>query len=232
MERNLIVCGDLHGELPTLVNNVPPNSDVLVAGDIGVGFGAPLSFDVLVQKVKPKMDKKDVNFYCIRGNHDNPDFFDGRVMGERITLLKDHVPFTVGGKLIYPIGGAPSHDVGDRLSKQEKLERYGSSKRIWWPGECIVPHESKLPTHIDIMLTHDSPTYFAPPLIREDGIDYETYKKMVDGRRYLSSLFELSVVDSWYYGHYHTSMSGSYGKCMWRCLDSLELCFIGKHQST
>lgn len=223
MERKLIICGDLHGELPTLVYKAPENSDILVVGDIGVGFGGPNSFKVQVESVKKSMDRKNLMIYCIRGNHDDPDFFDGTIYSDRLTLLEDHKPFIVGKKLIYPIGGAPSHDKKDRLAKNEKLKSYGSNKRIWWDGECIVKNIEKLPTHIDIMLSHDSPTFFEPPLIRNDEIDYDTYEQMKEGRRYLSSLLEESTISFWFFGHYHESMSGVYGECMWRCLKPLEL---------
>lgn len=223
MERKLLICGDLHGELPTLIYKAPENSDILVVGDIGVGFGGPNSFDVLVGSVFNSMERKNIRVFCIRGNHDNPEFFDGRIIRDRVTLLKDHIPFTLHDLLIYPIGGAPSHDKDWRLKKNAKQERYGSSKRIWWPGECIVAHTEKLPVKIDIMLSHDSPTFFEPPLIRDNDMSWETYNQIKEGRQYLSSLFDLSTIKSWFFGHYHQSMSGVYGGCLWRCLEPLEL---------
>ena len=229
MNRNLIICGDLHGDpLPTLVEIVPPESDVLIVGDIGAGFGGPNSFRDLVKRCSKKLERKDINIYGCRGNHDDPDFFNGRCYEGRVTLLEDHIPIKIQEKLIYPVGGAPSHDKEWRLKENAKMERFGSHKRVWWPGECIRPTNKPLPGHIDIVISHDSPTYFDPPLIREDGIDWDTYNEIVEGRRYLSSLLNESSIDSWFFGHYHESFSGVWGGCLWRGLSPLELYYVTK----
>lgn len=226
MKRNLVICGDLHGSLKELVWKVKQGSDILVVGDIGVGFGRPLSFEVLVGSLKKRLESKDLRIYCIRGNHDNPEYFDGRTYEDRVTLLQDHVPLTLGDRLIYPVGGAPSHDKDHRLRINERLERFGSKKRIWWEGECIVPGVNRIPPKIDILLSHDSPTYFDPPLIREDGQSWETYVQVRSGRRYLSSILQESNVKQWFFGHYHTSFTGTHGNCSWRGLAPLELYYV------
>ena len=48
-DRQLIFCGDIHGELKSLVSNELKgieNADLIVCGDFGVGFGGPNSMNV------------------------------------------------------------------------------------------------------------------------------------------------------------------------------------------
>ena len=94
-------------------------------------------------------------------------------------------------------------------------------KLIYPVGEELT--EKPLPPHIDIMLSYDAPTYFSPPLIRPEDMDWKVYEQIRNRRKYLSNLLQESTIDKWFYGRYHTTMSGTYGGCMWRCLGPLEL---------
>ena len=93
-ERQLWICGDIHGELSALVRNAINRgiscADILVVGDFGAGFGRPNSMNVAYGKVHATLEKNDICIHTIRGNHDNPLFFDGLHNFERLHFLQDH----------------------------------------------------------------------------------------------------------------------------------------------
>lgn len=93
-ERQLWICGDIHGELSALVRNTINRgiscADILVVGDFGAGFGRPNSMNVAYGKVHATLEKNDICIHTIRGNHDDPLFFDGLHNFERLHFLQDH----------------------------------------------------------------------------------------------------------------------------------------------
>lgn len=60
-ERQLWICGDIHGELSGLVRNSVNRgiscADILVVGDFGAGFGRPKSMDVAYSRVCASLEK-------------------------------------------------------------------------------------------------------------------------------------------------------------------------------
>ncbi len=101
-DRLLLVCGDIHGALKTLVYNIKEQKklsqvDVIVAGDFGVGFGGPNSMDSLHAHILPSLVEKDINIYAVRGNHDDPQWFDGKHNMERLFFLEDHKVHEIAG---------------------------------------------------------------------------------------------------------------------------------------
>lgn len=225
--RQLWICGDIHGEVSGLVrdavNRGISRADILVVGDFGAGFGRPKSMDVAYGKVRAALEKNDICLYTIRGNHDDPAFFDGRHDYERLHFLPDHHIIELCGKKIYPIGGAVSADIDfvDPLTRKSRrmvndaLVRYGSSKRIWWPDEApsagSVPSASSgtlFPECVDIVVSHEAPLSFDPPLVRADHVRDETWQKIVESRRYLDCVLHAIKPALWFYGHYHKHFEG------------------------
>lgn len=235
--RGLLFCGDIHGELNYLVNvilkaqNKISESDIIICGDFGVGFGGPNSLDVLYDKVKKTLEENDLNIYAIRGNHDDPAYFDGTHTYDRLKLLKDHEVVEICGKKIYPIGGGISVDIDfpDAIKGRSRREynnyliSLGSSKRVWWPDEEISKKTSDLPIKVDVIVSHEAPLSFDPPLIRESQVQYETYKKILDDRNYLDFVLREVRSSWWFYGHYHHSYCGHSGETNYRCLGINEL---------
>lgn len=232
--RQLWICGDIHGEVSGLVRNAVNRgiscADILVVGDFGAGFGRPKSMDVAYGKVKAALEKNDICIYTVRGNHDDPAFFDGKHDYERLHFLPDHYIIELCGKKIYPIGGAVSADIDlvDPLTRKSRrmvndaLVRYGSSKRVWWPDEApvqiavgSVPSASsgillptELPETADIVVSHDAPLSFDPPLVRADYVRDETWQKIVESRKYLDDILSQVKPSLWFYGHYHKHFEG------------------------
>ena len=135
MSRKLFICGDIHGKLKTLVWKLVEqkkitDADVIIVGDIGVGFGRPKSFEVLYKSVERRLERSNIKLWCIRGNHDDPSFFDGSTKYPYLELLPDHITVEVGDWKVYPVGGATSIDREDRL-KTMQHSKYPIYWKIW-----------------------------------------------------------------------------------------------------
>lgn len=218
--RQLWICGDIHGEVSGLVRDAVNRgiscADILVVGDFGAGFGRPKSMDVAYGKVRAALEKNDICIYTVRGNHDDPAFFDGRHDYERLHFLPDHHIIELCGKKIYPIGGAVSADIDfvDPLTRKSRrmvndaLVRYGSSKRVWWPDEAPVQIADGFPKTTDIVVSHEAPLSFDPPLVRADDVREETWLKIVESRKYLDCVLHAIKPALWFYGHYHRHFEG------------------------
>lgn len=218
--RQLWICGDIHGEVSELVRNAVNRgmscADILVVGDFGAGFGRPKSMDVAYGKVRAALEKNDICVYTIRGNHDDPAFFDGRHDYERLYFLPDHHTIELCGKKIYPVGGAVSADIDfvDPLTRKSRrmvndaLVRYGSSKRVWWSDEAPVQLVVGSVPSVDIVVSHEAPLSFDPPLVRADNVRDETWQKIVESRKYLDCVLHAIKPALWFYGHYHCHYEG------------------------
>lgn len=234
-ERQLWICGDIHGDLSGLVRNAVncgmSHADILVVGDFGAGFGRPKSMDVAYGKVRASLEKNDICIYTIRGNHDNPAFFDGTHNYERLHFLPDHCMVELCGKRIYPIGGAVSADIDfvnpltrkSRWMINDSLIKFGSSKRVWWPDEAPTQIAECFPTAIDIVVSHEAPLPFDPPLVRADYVRNVTWQKIVESRKYLDYILQTVKPPLWFYGHYHCHYEGDYQNTLYHCLDIAEI---------
>lgn len=226
--RDIYFVGDIHGNLENIVWEICSryrieNSDIIFCGDFGVGFGREKGMDDLYKKVEPRLEKSGNKLYALRGNHDDPDYFDGMHNYPRLIFLPDHVPFVLSGKVIYPVGGATSIDQYLRIPENLNNIRYGSERRCWWPGERITKKYTGLPPKVDIVISHEAPMDFEPIVIREGGCSGEIIDKIVEDRRYLSWLLRELKPTRWFHGHYHISSSGDYLSCMYRGLDIDEI---------
>lgn len=225
--RKLVFCGDIHGELETLVWNIIyryslTDSDVIILGDFGVGFGK--SFETDYSKVEDRLKKNNIILYAVRGNHDDPKWFDGEHNFENLKFLKDYDLIEIQGKLILPVGGATSLDRKERIEVNSKYERFGSSKRVWWPDESILRVNPKsLPGKVDIVVSHQAPLTFEPVLLRTSDISDDIYEDILSERKYLDIVRSTCIPSQWFYGHHHKSFSGFQDSLSWRCLGIHEL---------
>lgn len=236
MERkNLLFCGDIHGEFRTLVWKLTQqlrirNADVIILGDIGMGFCKPEYYRQTFKKLFPALEKNNLVLHLLAGNHDNREYWNspdncglGGDKGRNIKFLQDHTPIEIQGKTIYPIHGATSTDDEWRKKYNKKMETYGSGKRSWWENEDIVKKTKDLPARVDIIVSHCAPLGFSPVTTRFEGETEETYHRDLENRRYLDYVFQNVRCENWYYGHYHTSITGCLEGVIYKCLEPLEI---------
>ena len=187
--------------------------------------------DVRYCEIRSALEANDICLYTIRGNHDDPAFFDGQHDYERLHFLPDHKMIELCGKRIYPIGGAVSTDIDliDPLTRKsrrtinESLIKHGSSKRVWWQNEALVQITEGLPESADIIVSHEAPLSFAPMLERDKHVGESTWQQVVESRRYLDYVLKAIKPPLWFYGHYHHHYEGFLGKTAYQGLDIAEI---------
>ena len=224
------MCGDIHGELKTLVWEVTEkykisDANILILGDFGIGFSGKGESELkgMYDTVSKRLEKKNITLWAIRGNHDDPSFFPSHAH-PRLKLLADHVIQEISGFQVYPIGGGVSEDRAWRLKKIEELEKKRSRQRVWWEGERVDKRERhELPVKVDIIVSHMAPTYFPPVPVRLDTTDYDLWNEVLEDRKYLDSVTQEVNAEYWFYGHYHAHYSGELGKLLYRGLGIREL---------
>lgn len=228
MTRDLYFCGDIHGEIKTLVWKLSKqyeirNADVIVLGDFGVGFDKTLEDTYL--HIEPKLNDIDVTIYAIRGNHDDPKYFNGpdRIDKKRLKLLEDHKVYSICDRSIYVIGGACSTDISARLGFNNDPKNQKKGRVCWWEDEPVIQKLKDLPERVDIIISHTAPINFDPIVKRYPETPIWYYEEIVSERRYLSKVLEEVNADFWFYGHFHNHYSGSFSNLIWKGLDIMEL---------
>ncbi len=179
----------------------------------------------------------------VRGNHDNPAYFDGQQVNyKRWKAVPDYSVLKACGHTILCVGGAISVDRTYRLS-----EMYGMTVIIeedrrlevayYWPDEKPVYDEEKLDAidkvcAVDVVVSHTAPSFYE--LISRQGIqnwltkdedllqDIKAERKVMDSiQAYLYA--HSHPVERWYYGHFHQSWHNEIDDIKYNMLNCLEL---------
>lgn len=239
MRKDLILVGDVHGQYRELIYRLTKrykieNAEVLVLGDFGIGFHKPGFMEDEYNWSKEKLEESDININVLRGNHDDPAYFkEPKPLDfERLHFLEDHKVYNLAGRDVYVVGGANSVDIvyTDSLTGKEKRREEGVD---WWKDEDIVRiNKNNLPIKVDIIATHTAPLSFDPITERLDQTPVEQYEKILEERRYLDEVLKNVNTDYWYYGHFHKTFSGSYGKILYKCLTPLEFYTAPEHKES
>ena len=127
--------GDTHGIRPafmTIDKHKIENSNIIHVGDFGLGF-LHIEQDINNLKATDEMLLETNNhLYVVRGNHDNPIFWD-KSKGlnlpklHNLHLVDDYEVITVEGKKILCVGGGISID--------RQLRKNGKPYPSWWKDE-------------------------------------------------------------------------------------------------
>lgn len=230
--RTLYFCGDIHGDWKefiwtALTRYHIKDADIGILGDFGIGFDKTMPN--LYQWAEKKLEAADVTIFAIRGNHDDPGYFTNteKYSYPRLKFLEDHKIYEFCDRKIYTIGGANSTDVSWRLAANESLAAKGKDRRVWWPGEDIVKKYEGLPDKVDIIISHSAPLSFLPVIQKFPETPGWQYDKILEERKYLDYVLKEINSDYWYYGHFHSHYSGSYGNLLYRGLGIMEFIEAG-----
>ena len=80
--KTIIVSGDIHGDFNQLVFKLCiqyklTDTLLIVAGDCGFGFEKKKYYEQMIRRNAKRMNQANNWIVFVRGNHDNPAYFDG-----------------------------------------------------------------------------------------------------------------------------------------------------------
>lgn len=218
---SVIICGDIHGEFKTLLYNLRryriEDSIIIMAGDVGLGFCKPSYYDQLYEYIKPKLESSNNIILAVRGNHDDPDYYNGslRLNYPNLKSIPDYSIISTDNHDILCIGGAYSVDKEDRIKDDSKRIKVGSSRRSWWSNELpYIDVEVLSDEDYDVIVSHCSPSCSFPHIMNAADPDrriMDEIKRLADGK-----------VSKWFYGHYHDSC--------FEYLDGIEFNLLNIHE--
>ena len=233
-DLNIGVIGDIHGDFKVIMNKIKQyqmeNIVLFQVGDFGVGFNyndprEPIKEHKRLCMLNTSLKKKNIYLNIIRGNHDNPLFFDGEHNFSNIIFMKDYDIVKIANITLIGIGGATSIDRKENFIFKHKGRRVNID---WWESEKFVYDPLKLNKKVDIVLTHTCPS-FAYPYFHDEKLKtwFDTDKtlktELIEERNLLTKVYdklvELGSIKNWFYGHYHQSKFYDYDNTKFHLLD-------------
>jgi hypothetical protein len=224
----IVASGDLHGKIESLVFKLQEqykltNCICFCAGDIGLGFHKENYYHQLFKHLNDKLIKNNNHLLMIRGNHDDPAYWNSTQYNtSNILLIPDYTMVQIRGKNILCIGGA--------ISVDRTLRKSGVS---YWEGEDFQYQEKPLNGILpDVIITHSSPDFCFP--FTKDGItdwmkkDPELQNDVDKERQDHTKVFEKilkngAIPSEWIYGHFHNSHVMYHQQTKFVLLNELEL---------
>ena len=214
--------GDHHGKWSEVFAQIQrhslDNCILFSVGDAGIGFQTQSAEIEHTQKLNNLFKEKNIQFLAIRGNHDDPSYFEGpkRIDLPYFELLPDYCLLTHNDLTLQAIGGATSIDRSVRVA--------GVS---YWHDEGLYM-QSHLIKKAHILVTHTAPLQCAPPtddaMVRSwSQQDAYLLEDLRSERHLLQEILEKVQPKHHFYGHFHKSHRENINGCQHVLLNINEL---------
>lgn len=223
--KDIFIVGDVHGKWDALFKKIDSfdlsDCTFICVGDLGIGFKDSHAKEIrALQFANDFFVARDIQFLSIRGNHDNPAFFNGEIQTfSNLRLVPDYHVETLNDKKFLFVGGAISID---RSSRKQGVS--------YWSDEPFKLDHSKI-QRCDVLITHSAPTWNGP--IEKSGImshycqkDETLWDECMNERREHDILVQLTEPKRHYCGHFHTYSVVDFYGCVSTILDELEIAQI------
>ena len=219
---DVFLLGDIHGDFTSIytwLNKFAKRGDVLIQlGDFGAGF-----IDIFkVHKLSDAAKKRGVKIYIVRGNHDNPEWFNMNVEVGPISFVSDYTTINLNGLKYQLVGGAVSID---RYMRREGYD--------YWKGEHFYLIEEKVHRDVDVLITHTAPNEARPfhgmgahPDVKKyQSKDVALKSDLEEESKNMQKLFEIVQPKLWAFGHYHKYSRKTINNTEFLCLgiDEIEM---------
>lgn len=248
--KSIVVSGDIHGDFNMLINKVciqyqMQDTLVIVAGDCGFGFENKGYYENIVKRNAKRMNEANNWIVFIRGNHDNPAYFDGKVfMHKRFMAVPDYSILRACDRAILCIGGAISIDRNYRMRAwMEYVEKHRGhvdddalAKNYYWINEAPTLNKEILyrindVCTIDAVVSHTAPSFCE--LHNKNGLccyaydDENLINDVTNERLVMDEIYNIlkeqnHPITHWCYGHFHQSHHTSIDDVLFKMLDIME----------
>lgn len=209
------IIGDTHEGVRQIYNwiNSGNVNNLIHVGDSILGWKG---YENEIVKLGNALNQAGKNGYFIRGNHQNPEPFDGRIYGGQhggIQFVKDGTISNWGSETILFVGGGISLD-----------REYRSVGLDYWEDEPFkIPQQLlKDRVRVDHLVTHVSLSevnghFITDPFplsfcANDAELMTDLMREQHDVKKLLDYLIDScgNKIKSWHYGHYHKSISSQY----------------------
>lgn len=248
--KSIVVSGDIHGDFNMLINKVcvqcqMQDTLVIVAGDCGFGFESKGYYENIVKRNVKRMNESNNWIVFVRGNHDNPAYFDGKVfMYKRFMAVPDYSILKVCDKTILCVGGAISIDRNYRMRAwREYVEKHRGyidddalAKNYYWINEAPTLNKEILcrindVCLIDAVVSHTAPSFCE--LQNKSGLccyaydDANLINDVTNERLVMDEIYNIlkeqnHPITHWCYGHFHQSHHTYIDDVLFKMLDIME----------
>lgn len=192
----LYCVGDIHGALQGIDRQIKKydlrNCALIFCGDVGFGFEKKEYYEQTYLRLRPLLSKRNMYLLFVRGNHDDPDLFDGKkIAHKRFVAVTDYsviqafdmddATYTTPMRSVLCVGGAISVDRVWRKQRMMELaikykrshscdmdHALSHSQKLWWDNEAPVFDAKILESlyssgvKIDTICTHTCPSVCEP----------------------------------------------------------------------
>ena len=240
-DREIVVMGDIHGEFHEVYTRNVQHACIILAGDVGFGFhNFKYYTQCMYHKAQRWLEKNDNIIICVRGNHDDPAYYKGKLFyEERMMCVPDYTVIKGYHHTVLCVGGAVSID---RTYRYDLNALRPSGPQYWWADEVPVLDPDKIREitdagyRIDTVVSHTCPDFCYP---MDKGVTNDTLKHwltadptlrfdLLNERSVMTEIYHLLVdeydhpVRRWIYGHYHASHKAVYDGMICQLLDISE----------
>ena len=241
----IVVCGDIHGEFYQLIHKCcvhygMTDTVIIVAGDCGFGFESRDYYEAVYKKLQKRLASSNCWLVMLRGNHDNPAYFNSYpIKHRRFLTIPDYSVIEVCNHKILCVGGAISVDRSYRKTStkyHKSQDKEPLAPNIYWSDEAPFLNTSLLDEInksciIDIVITHTAPSFCE--LVSKTGLlgwfaeddclmnDLKLEREVMD--KLHDTLVRHQFPRYWFYGHFHQSWHCKIDNVMFRMLDIMEL---------
>ena len=214
--------GDHHGDWDRLFWFVDrlklENCYLISVGDSGIGFKPKKEQISNIKLVNKEFKKLNIVFMSIRGNHDDPSYYNGsdKIKLSNFETIEDYTVMEHNDKLIQFIGGATSID--------RSMRKEGVS---YWSGEGLNFSGDKL-QKVDTLITHTAPTWCFPQRFNQMVYDWAKddgylLEELILEREVMGEIFKVCQPSLHLYGHFHDSWNEEISGCKHRLLNINEI---------
>jgi len=223
-------------EFTSSKSTVYSNSVIIITGDAGFGTKKEEYYNDILSRLNNILKYNNTYIYFIRGNHDNPDYFENKKIDlSNIKTVQDYSVIETANLNFLCVGGALSIDRRWRKEQENRLNKLSGDfkKELYWDKELPIFNGDKIAEickniNINCVATHTVPSFITSE--GNENIDEwaENDEAIISDskleRTVMDRIFETLRDNSskpifWAYSHFHTNHTIRCSDTIFKSLD-------------